>query len=142
MDALSIHPYPDNSSQPPTTAHPNTTSIGIADYGKLVALLAQAFDGTAQPGSALPILYAEFGVESQIPAAKSALYTGEEPAVTRPSTSRPRPRTTSRRSRSRSASRRSRGCCIFLSRDERARAGWQSGVHYVDGTAKSQPVRA
>ena len=54
MDALSIHPYPDNSSQPPTTAHPNTTTIGIADYDKLVALLGQAFDGTAQPGSAAP----------------------------------------------------------------------------------------
>ena len=38
---------------------------------------AEAFDGTAQPGSKLPILYAEFGVESQIPAAKASLYTGD-----------------------------------------------------------------
>ena len=30
---------------------------------------------------------------------------------------------------------------LFLSRDERARAGWQSGVHYVDGTAKSSLPR-
>ena len=59
MDGLAIHPYGDNSSQPPSTAHPNSTSIGIGDYDKLVSLLAQAFDGTAQPGSALPILYGE-----------------------------------------------------------------------------------
>jgi hypothetical protein len=38
MDALAINPYPDNSSQPPTFAHPKTTTIGVADYEKLVAL--------------------------------------------------------------------------------------------------------
>ena len=36
MDALAIHPYPENSTIPPTFAHPNTTPIGIADYTKLV----------------------------------------------------------------------------------------------------------
>jgi hypothetical protein len=30
---------------------------------------------------------------------------------------------------------------LFLSRDERARAAWQSGVYYVDGTAKSSLPR-
>jgi hypothetical protein len=84
MDALAIHPYTDNSSQPPTTAHPNTTTISIADYPKLVTLLGAAFDGTAQRGSDLPVLYAEFGVESQIPDAKAGLYTGTEPTTTRP----------------------------------------------------------
>ena len=34
---------------------------------KLVTLLGQAFDGTAQPGSTLQILYDEYGVESQDP---------------------------------------------------------------------------
>src|SRR5919106_6076672 len=61
MDALAIHPYADNSSQAPTTTHPQTTTIAIADYDKLVTLLGRAFDGTAQKGSNLPILYAEFG---------------------------------------------------------------------------------
>src|SRR6266571_3577999 len=60
MDLFAIHPYGDNSSQPPTFQHPNSTSIGVGDYGKLVALLGQAFDGTAQPGSSLPILYDEY----------------------------------------------------------------------------------
>ncbi len=46
--------------------------------------LGEAFDGTAQRGSELPIFYGEFGVESDIPAAKASLYTGAEPAATRP----------------------------------------------------------
>ena len=84
MDAFVIHPYADNSSQSPATAHPNSTTIGVADYGKLVALLGEAFDGTAQPGSELPIFYGEFGVESVIPTGKASLYTGTEPTTTKP----------------------------------------------------------
>ena len=56
-------------------ASERTTTIGIADYGKLVTLLGEAFDGTAQPGSKLPIFYGEFGVESDIPSTKASLYT-------------------------------------------------------------------
>jgi hypothetical protein len=137
MDAFAIHPYADNSSQPPSTAHPNTTTIGVADYPKLVALLGQAFDGTAQRGSDLPILYGEFGVESDIPTSKASLYTGNEPAATRPVSE------STQASYYRQALELSfcqptvAGVLLFLSRDERARPGWQSGVHYVDGTPKS-----
>ena len=111
MDAFVIHPYADNSSQSPSTAHPSTTSIGVADYGKLVALLGEAFDGTAQAGSAVPIFYGEFGVESQIPAAKELSTPGPSRRRRSRSTRRRRPRTTSRRSRSRSVSRPSGVCC-------------------------------
>jgi hypothetical protein len=84
MDWLAIHPYPENSSTPPTLQHPNTTSIGVSDYDKLVRLLAEAFDGTAQPGSTLPILYAEFGVETVIPAVRASQYHGREPDTIKP----------------------------------------------------------
>ncbi len=30
---------------------------------------------------------------------------------------------------------------LFLSRDERGRANWQSGIHYVDGTPKTSRAR-
>src|SRR5919198_553348 len=43
MDEFAFHPYGDNSSQPPSFTHPSSTSIGVGDYPKLVALLAQAF---------------------------------------------------------------------------------------------------
>ena len=47
------------------------TIIGtIAPKGRV---LGQSFDGTAQKGSDLPILYDEFGVESEIPPEKTSL---------------------------------------------------------------------
>lgn len=141
MDALAIHPYGDNSSQPPTTAHPNTTSIGIADYPKLVTLLGQAFDGTAQRGSDLPILYGEFGVESEIPASKAGLYTGNEPAVTRPVSEETQAEYYRQALALAFCQPTVAGVLIFLARDERARPGWQSGVYYVDGTAKASRDR-
>jgi hypothetical protein len=78
MDMFSIHPYPESSSIPPTFRHPRTTPIGIADYGKLVRLLDDAF------GGALPIAYGEYGVQTSIPPGAAGLYSGSEPAPTRP----------------------------------------------------------
>lgn len=141
MDAFAIHPYPDNSSQPPTVAHPLTTTIGVADYGKLVALLGEAFDDTAQRGSDLPILYGEFGVESEIPAAKAALYTGSEPATTRPVAEETQAAHYEQALALAFCQPTVEGMLLFLSRDERARVAWQSGVFYVDGTAKTSLPR-
>ena len=141
MDAFVIHPYADNSSQSPATAHPNTTTIGIADYGKLVSLLGEAFDGTAQPGSELPIFYGEFGVESDIPSSKTALYTGAEPATTRP-VSEPTQAAYYEEALALAFCQPTvEGMLLFLSRDERARPAWQSGIHYVDGTPKASKAR-
>ena len=140
MDAFVQHVYADNSSQSPATAHPNTTSIGVADYGKLVSLLGAAFDGTAQTGSDLPILYGEFGVESDIPAAKAALYTGTELTTTKPVSESVQADYYEQALALAFCEPTVEGMLLFLSRDERARAAWQSGIEYVDGTPKaSQP---
>jgi Cellulase (glycosyl hydrolase family 5). len=97
MDAFTFHPYPETSATGPDFPHPNSTAIGLADYDKLVGLLGAAFDGTAQRGSQLPILYDEFGIESQIPPAKASFYTGTEPTTTHPVDEAPRRGCTSRR---------------------------------------------
>src|SRR5207248_2463525 len=76
MDVFDQHVYEDNSSIPPSFDHPSSNTISVPDYPKLVATLGQAFDGTGQAGSSLPILYGEFGVETIIPSAKASLYTG------------------------------------------------------------------
>ena len=141
MDAFVIHPYGDNSSQPPTFAHPLNTTITIADYGKLVALLGEAFDGTAQRGSDLPIVYGEYGVESEIPASKAGLYTGAEPATTRPVPEETQASYYQQALALAYCQPTVESMLIFLSRDERARPTWQSGVYYVDGTAKSSLPR-
>ena len=74
MDVFALHPYQTRSAIPPGQPHTGT-SLGFGDYDKLVALLGAAFDGTAQPGSKLPIAYTEFGVQSLIPASELGSYT-------------------------------------------------------------------
>ncbi len=137
MDGLAFHPYPDNSSQSPDFPHPRSTSIGLADYGKLVALLGQAFDGTAQPGSSLPILYDEFGIESAVPQGKRSLYTGTEPATTKPVDERQQAASYDLGLRLAFCQPTVEGILLFHSQDETAFASWQSGVYYADGTPKS-----
>src|SRR5262249_12431977 len=141
MGAYVPHVYADNWSQPPATAHRTTTTIGVADYGKLVSLLGEAFDGTAQPGTDLPILYGEFGVESDIPASKAALYTGTEPATTKPVSESTQAAYYEEALALAFCQPTVEGMLLFLSRDERARAAWQSGINYVDGTPKSSQAR-
>jgi hypothetical protein len=138
MDALSLHPYEDHSSVPPVLGvHPNTTTIALADYDKLVSLLGQAFDGTAQPGSALPIYFDEFGVESQIPAAKQALYSGTEPPVTEPVDEATQAAYYRQAIQLAFCQPNVRGLFLFHAVDEKALAGWQSGVYYTDDTPKA-----
>jgi hypothetical protein len=136
MDAYDVHAYEDNSSLPPTFQHPKTTTIAVADYGKLTGLLA-GFDGTAQPGSTLPIVYGEYGVETQIPAAKASLYTGQEPQTTKPVTE----------STQAAYYREAIGLAfcqptvkaffVLHAFDEASLPAWQSGVYYQDETPKT-----
>ena len=137
MDALAIHPYPENSTIPPTFAHPNTTPVGIADYGKLTALLAQAFDGTPQPGSTLPILYAEYGVETQIPAAKGPLYTGSEAETIKPVAEATQGEFYKQAIAITFCQPNVMGLFIFHAFDESALDRFQSGLYYADSTPKS-----
>jgi hypothetical protein len=131
MDMFSIHVYGEAPKIPPSLRHPRTTSIGISDYGKLVSLLGQAFDGTAQPGSKLPIVYGEYGVETTVPAGNSI---GKEivPTVD--------PATQARYYRQAielaACQANVRALDFFHVLDERKLTGLQSGLYYADGTAK------
>jgi hypothetical protein len=137
MDAFSIHVYEDNSSMPPTVAHPLTTSIAIADYDKLVSLLGEAFDGTAQAGSDLPILYGEYGVETQIPASKAALYTGNEPSTTKPAPEATQAVFYRQALALAFCQANVEGIMILHTIDEPDLDRWQSGLFYADGTPKT-----
>ena len=144
MDAFAFHPYEDDSSVAPATGvHPNSTTIALADYGKLVSLLGTAFDGTAQAGSTLPIYYDEFGVESLIPAAKQGLYTGTEPATTKPVDEATQATYYRQAIQLAFCQPNVRGIFLFHAFDETSLPGWQSGLYYADGTPKTSlaPVR-
>jgi hypothetical protein len=141
MDVFAIHVYGDNSSQAPAIAHPLGTSIGVADYDKLVALLARAFDGTAQRGSDLPILYGEYGVESLIPSAKASYYTGSEPTTTRPVNESTQAQFYAQALGLAYCQPNVAGLLLFKAYDEPTLPGWQSGIRYADGTAKTSLPR-
>jgi hypothetical protein len=144
MDAFAFHPYEDNSSVAPVDGtHPSTTTIALADYDKLVGLLGEAFDGTPQRGSTLPVVYDEFGVESLIPAAKQKLYTGTEPATTKPVDEATQALFYAQAIQLAFCQPNVEGLFLFHTRDEVALAAWQSGLYYADDTPKSSlaPVR-
>jgi hypothetical protein len=137
MDGFSFHPYGENSSTPPDIAHPLGTSLGLADYPRLVALLGKAFNGTAQPGSKLPIVYDEYGVDSQIPDAKRSFYGGKEPATTKPVSEGVQAAYYDEALRMAACQPTVRGFLIFHVTDETDYNRWQSGVYYADGTPKA-----
>jgi hypothetical protein len=139
MDTFAIHPYGESPRIPPTLQHPNTTTIGIADYPKLVALLTETFDGTAQPGSTLPIAYAEYGVETAIPPAKAHLYTGREVIKTVDEATQAKYYVEAIEMSERQPN--VRMLFLFHVTDETRLEGLQSGTRYADGSPKSSWAR-
>ena len=136
MDGFVHHPYPESADVPIDLPHPRS-SVGLADYGKLVNLLSRAFDGTAQKGSDLPILYGEIGVETAIPAAKRSLYDGAEIAPT--ATDQEQAAAYRRTLEFVGCQANVAGVLFFHLRDEPSLTGWQSGVRYADGQPEAQP---
>ena len=133
MDGFAFHPYEDNSSIAPVDGtHPNSTTIALADYDKLVALLGQAFGNYA-----LPIWYDEFGVESQIPPAKEGPYTNTEPPATKPVPEETQAQYSRQAVQLAFCQPNVRGLFLFHAFDERDLTGWQSGVYYADDTPKT-----
>lgn len=138
MDGLALHPYGDSSSQaPPRSAHPYSTAVGLADYKKLVRLLAEAFDGTAQAGTTLPILYDEYGVETTLPEDKAPLYTGVEIPATKPVDEATQGAYYRKAIGMAFCQPNVRGILLFHTIDEEDLNRWQSGIYYVDGTPKA-----
>ena len=144
MDGFSFHPYPQNSSVAVDALPSDPDHLGLIDQDVLVRLLGRAFDGTAQVGKGMPILYDEFGIESAIPADKRALYGGVEPATTRPIPEAAQAAAYRRAIHLAYCQSNVAGMLLFHTHDEPGRQGWQSGLVYADGTPKTslEPVRA
>jgi hypothetical protein len=138
MDMFALHPYLIPSKLPPTFAHPKTTTIGIADYRKLVGLLTHAFAHTAQPGATLPIVYDEFGYQSVIPSWKRSEYTHLGTTTARDAITESRQALYYRQAIALAACQPNvAGLLIFHVADERDAKAWQSGVYYADDTPKT-----
>jgi hypothetical protein len=136
MDVFDQHGYADNSALPPSMPHANST-IAIGDYAKLVAELGKAFDGTAQKGSTLPILYGEFGVESIIPTERMGAYGGNEPASSGAVDEATQARYYTEAFKLALCQPNVMGILVFHVVDENTLPAWQSGPFYVNGLPKS-----
>jgi hypothetical protein len=137
MDAFAIHPYMQASSVSPAAPHPENTSITLADYPKLVALLTEAFAGTAQPGARLPIYYTEFGVQTAVPAPKRHFYVDLDSPARTDSVSFAVQGAYYRRALELAYCQPTvRGLFVFHTFDEPSLSGWQSGLYFVDRTPK------
>jgi len=143
MDLLAYHPYETNSSVPPGNPHPNSTTMTLGDYDRLVTLLGEAFDGTEQEGEDLPILYTEFGVESRVPPDKQDLYEGKEFASVKPVDEETQAAHYDKAIRLAYCQKTVIGILLFHVFDEVDLRGWQSGTRYVDDTPKAsyEPVK-
>ena len=90
FDTLGLHPYGENSAEPPWKQHDASSTIAIGDWGKLMQVLKDAFAGTAQPypgdgagrvqsgGEETQIWYLETGFQTAPSGSASGLYTGSE----------------------------------------------------------------
>ena len=137
MDAFAFHPYMQASRIPPTAAHPENTSITVADYPKLVALLKEAFEGTAQPGARLPIYYTEFGVQTRVPDAKLRFYEDQNSPASTDSVSFALQAAYYRSALGLAYCQPTvRGLLVFHTFDEPSLSGWQSGLYFADRTPK------
>jgi hypothetical protein len=144
MDAFAFHPYGQRSKSPPTAQNPNSTRISLADYGKLVSFLGQAFDGTAQRGSTLPLVYDEYGVQTIPPPAKQSLYTNLDAPSAADAVSEDEQAAYYRQAlQIASCQPNVEAFLFFHTIDETDARRWQSGLYYPDLTAKTSlaPVR-
>jgi hypothetical protein len=149
FDSFGHNAYPNTNSESPLAVHAGSKSIDQGDYRTLMARLAQAFGGTAQPvpGAAnVRIWYLEDGFETAVPAEKRARYTGRE--ITRSVIdAAPAPPGAGRSVRDQAAQLRDAielaycqpavGAFFnFQLADEHRLSGWQSGVLWADWTRK------
>jgi hypothetical protein len=136
MDALAMHPYMRTSEFPPSETHAASTTITIADYPKLMALLAKAFRSAS--GRSLPVYYTEFGVQTQVPKDHAKAYKNlESPAAVDAVDTSTQARYYSEALKLAACQPNVRGLFILHTFDEPDLAGWQSGLYYADQTPKA-----
>ena len=137
MDVFALHPYQTRSSIPPGQPHTGT-SLGFGDYDKLVGLLGEAFDGTEQPGSNVPIAYTEYGVQSIIPESAQEPYTNLQSPLGRDAVSEETQAEYYRQAFELAVCQPTViGVYIFHLFDEADLNRWQSGPYYADMKPKT-----
>jgi hypothetical protein len=130
VDAFSMHVYGESPRDPPSVAHPHSTTIGIADYDKLERLLREAL------GRSIPIIYGEYGVNTTIPPDKQGRYSGSEVASKQPVAPRTQAAYYAEAIRMAACQPLVEMLLFFHVTDEPQLEHFQTGVYYADHTPK------
>ena len=114
------------------SASPTTTSSSASS--------GRAFDGTAQPGSKLPIAYTEFGVQTTIPESAQGPYTNLQSPLGQDAVDE-KTQADYYRQALELASCQPTVIAVFFFHlfDEPDLNRWQSGPYYADGKPKVEP---
>jgi len=151
FDTLGHHPYPLRTDEHPSTRHTEESVISIGDTERLLAIMREAFGGTAQrtPQDGLPIWYLETGYQTAIPGEKARSYSGFEnwPGVVpdvAPAGSVSQAQQLTDSLRLMYCQPHVEAIFNFLLKDESDLAGWQSGLFWADGSPKAsyEPYRS
>ena len=134
MDMFSIHVYGESPKIPPSLAIPGRRRSGSPTTTSSSRCSGEAFDGTAQNGSKLPIVYGEYGVETTVPADEQSAYTGQE--VVKTVDDATQAQYYAQAISLAACQRNVRMLLLFHVLDERRLQGLQSGLYYADGTPK------
>src|SRR5262249_38326507 len=81
FDTVGHNPYPVTNAERPWIRHPTTPTIAAGDDERLVAVPAEASNGTGQPPPGegrVSIWYREEGFQTTTPTNKASLYRGTE----------------------------------------------------------------
>ena len=141
FDTLGHHPYPRRSDEPPALAHEDETIVSLGDLDRLLAVMGEAFGGTAQriPQNGLPIWYLETGYQTIVDPEKAGAYQGVEnwPAPV-PDVGAPPDQASQLTDSLRLTYCQPHIEAVFnfLLRDETDLAGWQTGLFWADGSPK------
>ncbi len=154
LDTVAHHPYGLDAAERPWRRHIGSKTIGLGDWNKLMANLALAFEGTAQPlpgAGGTTIWYTESGSQTAVDSSKTWAYrdvenvetipdhAGGEPNAPAPAETTLAPdQTTQALDAIRLAACQPFVAAYFnfLLADEPTLVGWQSGVYWADRTAK------
>ena len=153
FDTLGHHPYPARSDERPWATHPQDSIVSIGDLDRLVGVLDEAFDGTAQPqpDTGLPILVSRNRLSDPGRCGESRALHGLRDVARVAAGPRPDPgaaRTTAASPAPDQATQLADSLRLtycqpyvaavfnFLIRDEKDLRGWQSGLMWTDGSSK------
>ncbi len=134
LDEFAYHPYPQDSTEPPATVHPNNGVVGMGDLDKLIEAVNDAKLGPPNT----PIYLSEIGYESTIPDSRMSEYFTSSGTPDKTVTEKQQATYYAEVLNIASCTPQVKSVYLFHNRDDPQLEQWQSGLRYaLSGDKKS-----